>query len=266
MPLGEGAVTIERKMYTDSHAHLTGETLRGCLEPILERAQRSGVDSIVNICTDLESLEAGLVLHKQFPWVVNAAALTPHDVHRLGDVFFAKVCQMAQEGHLVAIGETGLDYYYPELDKGVQKEFLWRHFDLAKASSLPLIFHCREAFQDLFRYADEYSLTKPALIHCFTGTKKEAQEVIARGWYLSLSGILTFNKSEALREAVQGLPLDRLLIETDAPFLSPQKYRGKTNEPAFVIEVAAMLGGLYGRSQEEMGQITSENAHRFFGF
>ena len=253
-------------MYIDSHAHLTGEALRDHLGPMLERAGHAGVQAVVNICTDEKSLEEGIALHQRCPWVFNAAALTPHDVHREGGAFFSQVCRAAKEGHLVAIGETGLDYYYPELDKGLQKQFLQQHMDLAKTSGLPLIFHCREAFQDLFKYTDAYGLSKPALVHCFTGTKEEAQEIVARGWYLSLSGILTFAKSEALRQAVRGLPEDRLLIEPDAPFLAPQKHRGKTNEPAFVIEVAAVLGSLYGRSQQEMGQITAENACHFFSF
>lgn len=196
----------------------------------------------------------------------NAAALTPHDADTSNEPFFQEVVAAAHAGELIAVGETGLDYHAVKTDRAMQVEYLLRHFELAKETKLPLIFHCRDAFEDLFKWADAHYAGLPAVLHCFTGSAQEAKEVIARGWCLSVSGIITFKNSGALRDAIAGLPLDRLLIETDAPFLAPQTRRGKRNEPAFIGETAATLGHLYGLTGVEMGKITAENAQRFFSF
>jgi len=251
-------------MFIDSHAHLTVPALCEHLAEVLDRAQKSGVKKIINICTDEESLKQGLELHKKYPWIYLTAATTPHDVEKEGEHFFPLVEAAAQRGDLVAIGETGLDYFYEHSDRALQQHFLLQYFALAKKYHLPLIFHCRDAFADLFALADLHYKEAPALLHCFTGTLEEAEEVVRRGWYLSLSGIVTFKKSEALREVAQKVPLDRLLIETDAPYLAPQSQRGKRNEPAFLIETAECLAKLKGLELEEFARITAENACKFF--
>ncbi len=253
-------------MYTDSHAHLTSEVLLPDLEGILERARAAGVNRVVNICTDHQSLLQGKALRQRHHHVFNAAALTPHDAEVSNESFFQEVIAAAQAGELIAVGETGLDYHAVTTDRTVQVEYLLRHFELAKQTGLPVIFHCRDAFEDLFKWADAHYERLPAVLHCFTGSDREVKEVIARGWYLSISGIITFKNSGVLREAVKGLPLNRLLIETDAPFLAPQTRRGKRNEPSFIGETAAVLGQLYGLTGVEMGKITAENAHNFFSF
>lgn len=254
-------------MYIDSHAHLTGETLIGECEAMLARAKKIGVGKVVNICTDLASLEKGLLLAGAHAGMVyNVAATTPHDVVSEGEEFFPVVAEAAREGKLVAVGETGLDYFYEHSDRGVQKRFLLKYFELALEVGLPLVFHCRDAFVDLFSLADVHYKNGSAVLHCFTGSLEEAREVIERGWYLSLSGIVTFKKSEALREIAKWVPLDRLLIETDAPFLAPQSKRGKTNEPAFILETASVIAQVKGLSLEKIAGETSENAKAFFSF
>lgn len=253
-------------MFTDSHAHLTSDELKDQLEALLKRAHEAHVDRIVNICTDASSLEWGLKWQKKASGFFNAAATTPHDVEKDGEQFFPIVEEKAKAHQLVAIGETGLDYYYEHSPKLLQKKYLVRYLELAIETKLPVIFHCREAFEDLFAIYDAQKTFIPSVLHCFTGTLLEAKEVLAHGWYLSFSGIITFKKSESLREVVKYTPLERLLIETDSPYLAPQSKRGKVNEPAFIIETAQMVADLKQIPLEEVAEITSQNAREFFSF
>ncbi len=252
--------------FIDTHAHLTSEQILPHVKGVLERAEQNGLAKIVNICTDIKSLEEGLRLSQEYPWIYNTAATTPHDVEKKGEIFFPYVERAATEGKLVAIGETGLDYFYEHSNKKVQQDFLIRYFSLALKMQLPLVFHCREAFADLFALADRNYPSAPAVLHCFTGTREEAKGVLDRGWYLSLSGIVTFKKSESLREVAKYVPLDRLFIETDAPYLAPHSHRGKQNEPAFILETAEVVARTKGIPLEDLARASCENALRFFAF
>jgi TatD DNase family protein len=251
-------------MYIDSHAHLTSPQVVDHVEEMLQRAQQHKVEKIVNICTDEETLKKGLILSERHPWVFNAAATTPHDVAKEGASFFPIVEHHAKE--LVALGETGLDYHYQHSPQEVQKKFLQKYFDLAQKVKRPLIFHCRDAFSDLFEMADASYSGLPAILHCFTGSIEEARKCLARGWLISFSGIITFKKSEALREVVAYVPLDRMVIETDTPYLAPQSKRGKLNEPGYIGEVAAAIAHIQQISVEEVAKATSSNASQFFSF
>lgn len=256
--------------FTDSHAHLTSHAVYEHIDALIERAKAAGVLSIVNICTDEETLRRGLSLNKKYPWIYNAAATTPHDVEKEGEALFPLMEFHACQGDLVAIGETGLDYHYHHSKPEVQQHFLKRYLKLALRCQLPVIIHCREAFEDLFKILDEhYTISgKHALgvLHCFTGSLNEAKEVLARGWYLSLSGIVTFKKSTELQEVAKMMPLDRLLIETDTPYLAPQSKRGKTNEPAFISETASFIAAIKEVPVEELASATTQNARRLFNF
>lgn len=249
-------------MFIDTHAHLTSDTLVNDTQQILVRAQANRVDKIVNICTDEESLKAGLLLREKNPWVFNAAATTPHDVEKEGESFFPFVEQAVYQKQLIAIGETGLDYHYQHSPKEMQKKYLERYLDLSRKMDLPIIFHCRDAFADLFAIADGVS----AVLHCFTGSLEEAKKALELGWYLSISGIVTFKKSQVLQEVVKYVPLERLFIETDAPYLAPVPYRGKVNEPGFLPETAKMIAYLKQISIEEVAKTTKESAEKFFRF
>jgi TatD DNase family protein len=252
----------------DSHAHLTDDRLFFDLDSILKRAQQAGICAIINICTDLITLERGLQVHSHYPWVHLTAATTPHDVEKEGETHFLSIAHYARQGFLQGIGETGLDYYYPHSDRSIQQHFLRRYLQLALECQLPVIIHCREAFQDLFSILDgEYRIDQyhaPGVLHCFTGTMKEAEQVIKRGWFLSLSGILTFKKSTELQEVAKHIPLSHLLIETDAPYLSPQPYRGKINEPAYLIETASYLASIKEVSIQEVIEVTTQNTRQLF--
>lgn len=253
----------------DSHAHLTSDAAYfESIHEILERAKMARVSKIVNICTDIPSLERALELKKQVPWIFNTAAITPHDVEKIGEESFPVIAEAARKGLLVAIGETGLDYYYTHSNVACQKDFLRRYLHLALETNLPVVIHCREAFADFFQILDsEYIKEKkhaPGVLHCFTGTIDEAENVLKRGFYLSLSGIVTFKKSFELQEVAKMVPLDQLLIETDAPYLAPQSKRGKVNEPAFIAETAAFIAKIKNISLDELLVATTKNAKDLF--
>lgn len=251
-------------MYFDSHAHLSAPPLLEEVSSLLQRAELARVHRIVTICTDTESLEQGLILHEKYPWVYVAAALPPHDIDSYCPSFFELLSQKAKEKKLVAIGETGLDYFYQNLDKKKQKEALSFHFSLAKETDLPVVFHCREAFLDLWEEADRQYQGREALVHCFTGNLEEAKGCLDRGWYLSFSGIVTFKKSSLLQEVASYVPLNRILLETDSPYLAPEKRRGQRNEPSFIGEIGEKIAALKGVSVEAVAEATSHNASSFY--
>ncbi len=254
--------------FIDSHAHLTSTAVFDQVDALIERAEQAQVRAIVNICTDLVTLERGLELSHRYPWIYQAAATTPHDVEAEGELVFEGIATCARQGLLKAVGETGLDYYYEHSARSIQQAFLRRYLHLALECKLPVVIHCREAFADFFEILDAEYLVNghhaPGVLHCFTGTMPEAEEVLKRGWMLSLSGIVTFKKSIELQQVAREVPLSQLLIETDTPYLAPQKHRGKTNEPAFVAETAAFIASIKGISVEEVALATAKNACALF--
>lgn len=254
----------------DSHAHLSKDETYDDVHELISRAQAAGIKAIINICTNIETLNLGLELAKKYPWIYNTAATTPHDVEKEGESVFSTIEAHARKGDLVAIGETGLDYHYQHSSPEIQKKYLRLYLRLALECNLPVVIHCREAFKDFFEILDsDYRLGEkygPGVLHCFTGTLEEAEQVINRGWYLSLSGIVTFKNSEELRLVAKRVPINQLLIETDAPYLAPQSKRGKVkaNEPAFLVETAEVIAKSKGIPLEELAQATRENACRLF--
>ena len=246
-------------MLIDSHAHITFGGLD--VPALLARAKEAGISKIINICTSPDELTRGIELKKEYPWIYNVGSTTPHDVSKDGEKDFEAFA--SQTEHLVAIGETGLDYYYEHSDKESQQKFLRRYFQLAKKSNLPVVIHCRDAFSDFFKILDE-EFDGPGVLHCFTGNMDEAHQVIERGWFLSLSGIVTFKKSLELQEVAKIVPLHQLLIETDTPYLAPMPYRGKPNEPAYIVETAKSIANLRGIPFEELADQTAQNAALLF--
>lgn len=251
-------------MYLDSHAHLSSEELFPHFADLYIRAKEAKVDAMINICTDPLTLERGFLLQQKYPDIFLAASSTPHDSEEEAGLFFPQVVEAAKKGQLVAIGETGLDYHYEHAPRQVQAKRMVSYFELAIELNLPIIFHCREAFADLFSISEKEYPKKPALLHCFTGTLEEAKQVLDQGWYISLSGIVTFAKSVGLQEVAKYVPLDRLMIETDAPYLAPRSKRGKVNESAFICETAEMIAKIKSISLEEVAAVTRQNACKFF--
>lgn len=251
-------------MYVDSHLHLASDELFPQAESLIERALLAGVEKMVNICTDASTLQRGMELSAKYPCLYNTGSVTPHDVDEIGESDWPLFSEAARSGKLVAVGETGLDYYNARSSRERQKDYLRKYLRLARECDLPVVIHCREAFQDFFSILDEEFQGGKGVLHCFTGTLEEAKEVVARGFYLSLSGIVTFKNSHALREVAAFVPLEKLLIETDAPYLAPHSKRGKVNEPAFLPEVAATIAGVKNISVEEVARSTTLNAVELF--
>lgn len=253
----------------DSHAHLTDDRVFPLIDEVLYRAKQAGVSTIFNMCTSDETLLRGLTLKKRYPWVYNIAATPPHDVELDGDRLFPFMEQHAREKNLIAIGETGLDYYYHQKTRDLQKRIFRRYLALAIECNLPIVIHCREAFDDFFEIIDQdYTLNgkhMPGVLHCFTGTMSDAEKLISRGWTLSFSGIITYKKSEALREVVKATPIEQLLIETDTPYLAPQSHRkSPMNEPAFLLETASTVASIKEISINELESQIALNIQKIF--
>lgn len=256
----------EQFVKIDSHCHLTSDELINDVEGIITRAKEAGVKKIININTDRKTFERGLVLKQKYPdFIENTAATTPHDVKELGHIDFSIFEEAAKTKQLIAIGETGLDYHYEHSDRQLQKEFLHRYIKLAKETNLPLIFHCRgdEAFHDLFEIAKQY-LPFSAILHCFTGNNLQAKQCVENGWYISMSGIVTFKKSHELRSVLKTVPLERIVIETDAPYLAPQTKRGKRNESAYIHEVLQAVASVHSQHLESASNALVINTLRAF--
>ena len=245
----------------DSHAHLTSDSCFEDIEGIIARAQEAGIGAVINVCTDKVTIERGQKLKTVLP-VYNTMAVHPHDVAK--EEIFPLVAEYAAAKKLIAIGETGLDYHYSFSSKEKQRELLLKQLQLAQTHDLPVIIHCREAFQDFFRLFDENTPSLKGVLHCFTGTMEEMQAGLERGFYISLSGIVTFPKSSALQEVAKKIPLERLLVETDAPYLAPQKKRGKRNEPAYLVETVRFLADFLEMPFEKLARSTAQNTEALF--
>jgi TatD DNase family protein len=251
--------------FIDAHAHLRFDE-QADVRPVLERAFAAGVTAIINVCTELEDLQRGHALSKTAtcPKVYTVAALTPHDAAKDDTLFFKEIQRLAHEKQLAAIGETGLDYYYNHAPKDVQIAALRRYLLLAQSANLPVVIHCRDAFDDLCLVIDETAPNTKVMLHCFTGSLEEAKRAVDRGWYVSMSGIVTFPKSTSLQEVAKYVPDELLLIETDSPYLAPQGFRGQKNEPALLVQTATMVATLRNTTADVLGLVTSNNVKRLF--
>lgn len=245
----------------DSHAHLTSSDLYGEVEDILSRTDK--LQRIVNIATDIDSLIKGIELKKKYSKIFNTCATTPHDVK--GD-WVKPEALLPFRDDIVAIGETGLDYFYEHSPKDLQKQVFITYLKLAKEWNKPVVIHCRDAFSDLFDIMDNHFAGGRAILHCFTGTLDEAKEGLKRGYLVSFSGIVTFKKSVELCEVAKEVPLNSMLIETDCPYLAPQPYRGRRNEPMFLEATCAYLARLKEITFDQMALETARNAENIFAF
>jgi TatD DNase family protein len=249
--------------WIDAHAHLSFENHHDRqIEEKIQRATENHIDYIINICINPNLLEHGKKLFAKHPHVLPCGSTSPHDILKDGAKDFAYFEKQAKEKTIFAIGETGLDYHYYKKTKDLQVEYLDKYLQLAEETDLPVIIHCREAFEDLFAVAKNYK--GPAVLHCFTGTMKEAMQVLEKGWMISFSGIITYPNSKSLQEIAKAMPLDQIMIETDSPFLAPQSRRGKTNEPSYLIETAQMMAKLKNEELSTIAKHTYDNALSFF--
>jgi TatD DNase family protein len=253
-------------MLVDSHCHLDFPDYAGKVDEVVARARAAGVGVCVSIGTELSRFPGVRAVAEQFPDVWCSVGVHPHEAEK--ELLDDAAALIAEAAHpkVVAIGETGLDYYYEHSPRAPQQENFRSHIAAARQTKLPVIVHTRDADDDTIDILRD-EMAKGAftgLIHCFTGTQKLADAALELGLYISVSGIATFKNSTALRDVIKCVPLDRLLVETDAPYLAPVPHRGKTNEPAFVVHTAAMLAELKGVTPDELATATTENFFRLF--
>ncbi|HWF63529.1 MAG TPA: TatD family hydrolase [Rhizomicrobium sp.] len=253
-------------MLVDSHCHLDFPEYAGKLDDVMARAHDAGVDACISIGTELKRFPGVRTIAERFDNVWCSVGIHPHEAEN--ELLSDAEALLAETDHpkVVGIGETGLDYFYEHSPREQQIVNFRAHIEAGRKSGLPVIVHTRDADDDTIRVLDEEMAKGPfkGLIHCFTGTQKLADEALKLGLYISVSGIATFKKSEGLRDVIKTVPLERLLVETDAPFLAPVPHRGETNEPAFVVHTAKLVAGLKGVSEEELARVTSDNFFRLF--
>jgi len=265
---------LDHPLFIDSHAHLDGERFAEDQREVLSRARDAGVNSILLIGsgTGPGSLDCAIQIAGGQEGVYASVGIHPHEAQLAKNSDFDELAALARHPKTIAWGEIGLDYFYDHSPRDVQKSVFLRQMELARAARLPIIIHCRptdnteNAWDDVLSMIGEHfkSSGLGGILHCFTGTLDHMKRALDLGFMISFAGNITFPKAQNIRDAAKVVPLDRMLIETDCPFLAPVPYRGKRNEPAYVVEVARQIAELRGLSREDVGQRTSENFRRFF--
>jgi TatD DNase family protein len=253
-------------MLVDSHCHLDFPDFADDLDALLERAAAAGVGLMVSIGTKLSQFDKVLAVAERYPQVYCTVGIHPHEAATEAKTDAAQLIALAAHPKVIGFGETGLDYFYDHSPREQQRAAFRSHIQAARETGLPVIVHTRDADEDTAAILAEEAAIGPfaGLIHCFSSSRQLAEKAIDLGLYISLSGILTFNKAEELRDTVRTLPLERLLVETDAPYLAPVPKRGKRNEPAFVAHTAAKLAELKGLDAAALAAATTANFHRLF--
>ncbi|TAH37695.1 MAG: TatD family deoxyribonuclease [Alphaproteobacteria bacterium] len=253
-------------MLIDSHCHFDYEPLSADLAGVLARAKSAGVDKVLSISTKLSQFDNLLKIAESNPMIYCSIGIHPHNASTEAMIEDDDFLQICEHSKVIAIGEAGLDYYYDYAPKDVQDQVFRKHIDFARKTQLPLIIHTRDADEDTEKILREETAKGafPFLLHCFTGSEKLAWAGVELGGYVSFSGILTYKTAQNLRDIAKILPADRILVETDSPYLAPGPMRGKSNEPAFVVHTAQQLADVRNVTLAEIGRITSDNFHRLF--
>ncbi|MBN21405.1 MAG: hypothetical protein CL678_08975 [Bdellovibrionaceae bacterium] len=258
-------------MWIDTHCHLNFDYDSKTTEDLVNEAILAKVDYLIAISTEVSNFSEVQSISEKFTNVFHTIGVHPHDSVDIKDSDLKTIEQLARHPKCVAIGEIGLDYYYDNSPREIQKKRLKQHLDLAIKLNLPVVIHSRDAEEDLYpllkEYANHSSLkNRCGVIHCFSGTKEFGQKCLDLGFYISFSGILTFKNANELREAAQSYPIERILVETDSPFLAPIPFRGKKCEPKMVVETGMKLAEIKAMTAEKIAQITTKNAKALFNF
>jgi TatD DNase family protein len=253
-------------MLIDSHCHLDFPDFANELDAVVARARAAGIDGMVTISTRMRRQAALLAIARRFPDVYCSIGTHPHYAHEEADISLAELVACSRAEKVVAIGEAGLDYHYDNSPREAQERGFRTHIGAARETGLPLVIHSRDADDDTARILEEETRKGAfaAVLHCFTARRELARRAVALGHFISFTGILTFKNSEHLRAIAAELPADRILVETDAPYLAPGKYRGKRNEPAFVVETAKVLAEVRGVSFDTIAKESTANFYRLF--
>ncbi|MCG2675709.1 TatD family hydrolase, partial [bacterium] len=250
-------------MLIDTHIHLADKCYDKDRDTVIARAREEGVDYLIIVASDLESSKKCVKLTKEFKSLYTIVGIHPHEAKTVDKDTYCRLKELAKNEKVVAIGEIGLDYHYNHSPKEVQREVFRDQIRLAKELRLPIIIHHREALPDAIKIVKEEKI-REGVFHCFSGCLKEAEEVISLGFYVSIAGPVTFKNAKRLQELVKELPLDKLLMETDGPYLSPHPFRGKRNEPAHLKYIAEKIAELRDLKFNEIAYATTENAKKLF--
>lgn len=254
-------------MLIDSHAHIQGKEYAGEVAAVIERARQAGVEKIIAVggAGDMTSNTEAVALAESFPDIYATVGMHPHDAKDVGPEDLAELKELSAHPKVVAVGETGLDYYYSHSPHDVQRRVFAQFIHMARETELPIVVHERDAAKDaaeLLRAEGEANLR--GVIHCFTGDYQAACKYLDLGFYISFTGIITFKNADRLRAVVRQVPLDRMMVETDSPYLTPVPHRGKRNEPAHVRWVAETIAQVKGVDLETVARVTSENVRDLF--
>jgi TatD DNase family protein len=261
-------------MFVDSHCHLDGPRFDSDRDQVISRAREAGLTSVLAVGTGdgPGTLDCAVKLAEQYEMVYATIGIHPHEAQLAKESDFAELEQLARNPKVIAWGEIGLDYYYDHSPRDVQQSVFVRQMELARAARFPIVIHCRpsdnsdNAWNDCLNLIEQH--WKPGgiggVLHCFTSTWQHAKRALDMGFMISFAGNVTFPKAQEIRNSATQVPLDRMFIETDSPFLAPVPHRGKRNEPMFVKEVARQIGELRGLSADDIGKQTAQNFYRFF--
>jgi TatD DNase family protein len=252
----------------DTHCHLTFDDLAQDIDGVIERSRQAGVTGWITVGTDPEHNDKAIELAERFENMYAAIAIHPHDAKTVTADTMRQLRELARHPKVVAIGETGLDYHYNLSLHEDQRRVFAEHLKIAAECNLPVIIHCRKAFEETMQILDEYrDSVEKVVFHCFSGSAEQAKVVLDRGYYISFTGVVTFKNAEKTRAAANVVPLDRLMLETDCPYMSPEPMRKqKLNEPAFLIHIARFLAEIKGMSLTEFAQVVIDTSRTFFGY
>lgn len=253
-------------MLVDSHCHLDFPEFEEDFDEVIEKAKRNGVNTILNAGSSIKELESQLKISEKYPFIYTAVGVHPNGLEGYENITSNEIIEKTKHKKVVAIGECGLDYYYETSTRDLQEKVFIEHIKAAQETGLPIIIHNRDSDEDMIRILDQQYNIKPFLaqLHCFSSSRALAEFAVSKGFYLSASGIITFNQSHELREIFEDVPMENLLVETDAPFLAPVPKRGRRNQPAYVKYTAEKLAQIKEVSLEEIAEITTENFFTLF--
>ena len=251
-------------MIWDTHAHLDDVRYREDFAQVLARAQTAGISRILNPGYDLESSRRSVALAEEYAFIWAAVGIHPHDAQAAGSETWDELLRLAQKEKVLAWGEIGLDYYRDLSPRHVQQEVFVHQIELANAVGLPIIIHNRDAHQDILRLLKKHRPEHGCVFHVYSGSWEMAKELLGLGFYLSFGGPLTYKNARQAIEVAEKVPLDRFLVETDSPYLTPEPYRGKRNEPAHVVEVVKRLAAIKGLEEPEVARLAFRNAETLF--
>lgn len=253
-------------MIFDSHAHYDDEAFHEDREALLSSMKENGIGYIVNVGASMESTKSSVELAEKYDFIYASAGVHPSEVEELSEVDIQRLKEYSELNKVVAIGEIGLDYHYPEPEKDIQEKWFRRQLDLAQEAGLPVIIHSREAARNTFEILKEYNgRLNGGIIHCFSYSPELAEEYLKMGYYIGIGGVLTFKNAKKLKEVAEIVPMDRIVIETDCPYLSPEPHRGSRNNSVNLKYVVSELAEIKGLSDEEIIDITCKNAMKLYG-